>query len=472
MQRKKGGIFYLSLCQFYIFIFAHPILNFKTLIAFIMKKLTLFLALCFSTLFLGSMAQSPTPASKQAEKVLLKGGTFHIGDGNLLENGALLMENGKIIRVGKANEFPNEKAKTLDCAGMHIFPGLILPNTILGLTEVDAVRATLDFQESGTLNPNTRSLIAYNAESEIIPTVRSNGVLLAQVTPRGQLLAGTSSIVQLDAWNWDDAAYKIDDGIHLYYPPRFIKSGWWAERGSTDPNPQREKQLKDLDKLFDDAAFYHRNTEKQETNLMLASMKGLFTGTQKLFIHSENSKDVMESVIWAKGKGVKEVVVNSAAGVLANLDFLKGQQIPVVVKCIHNLPPNPESDIDFPANLPKKLFDAGILYCLDNSVGMEAMGSRNLPFLAGSSMAFGLGLEEALQSVTLNAAKILGIDKRTGSLEVGKDANLIVSKGNILDARTNQITKAYIQGREIDLNNRHKELNKKFSKKLGVESSE
>lgn len=183
----------------------------------------------FSTI---SFAQIPTPALPQSQPIVLRGGTAHIGNGQVIENSIIRFENGKITFVGTSGEFiPDDNTKIIDAAGKHIYPGLIAANTTIGLSEIEAVRATLDFNETGELNPNVRSIIAYNTDSKIIPTIRSNGVLLAQITPRGGRISGTSSIVELDAWNWEDAAYKTDIGIHLNWPSKFSQTGWWAEPG-------------------------------------------------------------------------------------------------------------------------------------------------------------------------------------------------------------------------------------------------
>ena len=165
-------------------------------------------------------AQVPTPAPPQGRPILLMGGNLHVGNGTVVPNAAVAFDKGRITYAGAQNGFTQRKAgyEIIDVEGQEMYPGLILPNTTLGLTEVESIRATVDEQEVGTMNPNVRSLIAYNTDSDIIPTVRTNGVLLAQITPRGGMLSGQSSIVQLDAWNWQDAAVRADDGLHLNWP--------------------------------------------------------------------------------------------------------------------------------------------------------------------------------------------------------------------------------------------------------------
>ena len=173
----------------------------------------------------------------QAQKpTLFMGATAHLGNGTKIENAAISMLNGKIDMVADATRIridPSAFDTIYRVHGKHLYPAFIVPNTTLGITEIDAVRASNDYRETGSINPNVRTLIAYNTDSKIAKTVRSNGVLIAQVTPRGGTISGQSSVMHLAGWNWEDAALRIDDGIHLNWPSSYYQSGWWAEPGST-----------------------------------------------------------------------------------------------------------------------------------------------------------------------------------------------------------------------------------------------
>jgi hypothetical protein len=161
-----------------------------------------------------------TPAPKQTETVSIQGATIHVGNGTVLERGTLVLKNGIIEKIGPEAEIQAE-GTVVDASGKHVYPGFILANSTLGLGEIDAIRATRDYDELGTFLPHVRSLIAYNAESKVVESLRPNGILLAQVTPRGGRISGSSSIVQLDAWNWEDAAVVVDDGVHLNWPSTY-----------------------------------------------------------------------------------------------------------------------------------------------------------------------------------------------------------------------------------------------------------
>ncbi|HEY0030139.1 MAG TPA: amidohydrolase family protein [Bacteroidia bacterium] len=427
-----------------------------------MKKLSIFLLLLTSI------------ANAQTKSVLIMNGTAHIGNDSLIQNSIIGMKAGKIVLVADAKTAAFDKTvydEVIDATGKHIYPGFIAPNSTLGLTEIEAVRATNDFRETGSTLPNVRSLIAYNTDSKIIPTVRGNGILLAQITPRGGLVSGTSSVVALDGWNWEDAAYKIDEGIHVNWPTMQGRKYLDDDTGGYGPyekNKDYAKQTDVLRKLFADAKAYSETTDKIESNLRFEAMKGLFSGSQTLFLHCNNVKEIVEAINFAKQNKIIRVAIVGGKDSWMITDLLKENNISVVVSRVHDLPDHPEDDVDQPYKLPFLLQKAGILFCLNNEGEMEAMGARNLPFLAGTAAAYGLTKEQALRSITLNTAKILGIDKTTGSIETGKDANIFISTGDALDMRSNNVERAFVKGNSIDLNNDQKALYEKYKTKYGI----
>ncbi|RMG78880.1 MAG: amidohydrolase, partial [Bacteroidetes bacterium] len=387
------------------------------------------------------MSQIPTPAPENTKKILLLGGYLHVGNGKVIEDAAIGIDGEKLVLVADARTIRLNKSAydtVIHIGGKHVYPGFIAPNSTLGLVEIDAVRATRDFDEAGKYNPNVRSIIAYNPESKIISTVRTNGVLIAQITPRGGRISGKSSIVELDAWNWEDALYKEDDGIHINWPPLYKKYGWWAEPGPTEINKKQEEELKELYQFFFDAAAYFKQTQPQEKNLRFEALKPVFENKINVYIHANYAKEIMQIIDFKKEFNLQNVVIIGGIESWKIADVLKENNISVMVERPHSLPSNEDSDIDEPFKLPYLLQKAGVLFCIQNAGDMEAMNTRNLPFLAGTAMAYGLSEEEAVQSITLNAAKILGIDKTLGSVEEGKDATIFISEGNALNMKTNQ----------------------------------
>lgn len=408
-------------------------------------------------------AQVPSPARAQSGLVAIVGGTIHVGNGTVLENGVITFSDGKIQKVMEIDAFTEREGYTvIDAAGKEIYPGLISPVSGLGLSEIGSVSATVDQSEIGQLNPNVRSLVAYNTDSEIIPTLRSNGILLAQITPGGGILRGTSSIVQLDAWNWEDAAYREDDAIHLNWPGMQQSRGYGG--GSTiQKNPQYDEQIASLEKIFADALGYSKDPDPEKVNLRLEAMKGLFNGEKSLFISAGYVKEVIESIHFAKKHQVQKIVlVGADEDAWLARELLIEHEIPVLIANIHRHPDRKDDDVRLPYKLPAMFMDEGLLVGLYLS---SATRSMNLPFIAGHTVGYGLSREEALQYITLNNAKILGIDDRTGSLEPGKDANILISEGDLLDMITSRVTHAWIQGRNVSLDNKHKQLYHKFGEK-------
>jgi imidazolonepropionase-like amidohydrolase len=431
-------------------------------------NISLFCYLAFTISALNSMAQVPSPAPPQKESVIIMNGTAHLGNGLVIENSVIAFENGKLTVVADAKTIKLDMSrfsKKIDAYGKHIYPGFIAPNTTLGLTEVGAVRATHDYNDVGENLPNVRSLIAFNTESKIIPTVRSNGVLLTQATPRGGIISGSSSVFYLDGWNWEDAVLKEDDGIHINWPHTFNHSGWWAEPGGVKKNEKAQKQTDEIKTLFKNAKAYSEEKNHSEKNLRFEAMRGLFNGTRNLYIHADFVKDIESAVLFAKDAGVKKTVIVGGYDSWMITDMLRENNISVILRRVHDLPMRAEDDIDMPFKLPYLLHKAGVLYCLNNEGDMEAMNTRNLPFYAGTASTYGLTKEEALMAITSNTAKILGIDGSVGSLETGKDASLVISTGDALDMKTNNVETAFIEGREIDLNNHQKELYLKYQEK-------
>ena len=412
------------------------------------------------------------PGAKQGKSVLLLNGTAHLGTGEMINRSAIVLENGKIINVMNAltNTINNSDYDTvIDIKDKHVYPGFIAVNSTLGLMEIGAIRATEDFDEIGTYNPNVRSIIAYNTDSKITPTIRTNGVLLAQVTPRGGVVSGSSSVVHFDAWNWEDALVKEDIGIHLNWP-RFMKSsGWWSTPGDSKKSKNYMEKTKDINMFFDESLAYSKASNEGDRDLKLEAMKGLFSGDKTLFVNVSYVKEINDVINFKRKYNLKKVVIVGGYDSWMVTDRLKENNISVVVQHVHSLPNQPEDDIDLPYKLPKLLNDAGVPYCLQYFARMEQMGTRNLPFVAGTAIAHGLTYEEGVASITLNAAKILGIDNVLGSIEVGKKATLFVSDGDALDMKTSNVVIAFIDGRMINLDNHQSRNYNKYKTKYGLE---
>ena len=423
-----------------------------------MKKLiTLVIAIGFIIPTIGQQ----TPGPKQTEAITIEGATAHLGNGEVIESSLIMFEDGKITFVGDSKMRIARKGKVIDATGKHVYPGFIAPAKTLGLVEIDAVRASNDEDEIGDFIPHVRSLIAYNAESKVVESMRPNGVLIAQIAPTGGRISGTSSIVQFDAWNWEDAAIKVDDGVHLNWPTTFKQGRWWAgEDPGYQPNKDYSKQIEEVTSFFKNASAYGKSTPK-EVNPAYAAMQGVFDGSQKLYVHADDEKQIIDAINTLKSNGAKEVVLIGGYHAYKIPEFLKSNNIPVLVQYTHNLPVFDDDDYDLPYKLPKLLVDAGLLVGIQNS-DAENFQTRNLPFYAGQAAQQGLDKETAVQLLTGNTAKILGIDDLYGTLENGKSATLFISEGDALEMSGNQLTHVFIDGRLVSLETHQTELWKRY----------
>ena len=425
-------------------------------------------AALFSAVTLTAWAQ-PTPGPDQSRSILILGATAHLGTGDVLEDCAVGFRNGEIDYVGRSFQVNRQKYDDiLDATGQHLYPGFIVTNTTLGLQEIGAVRATQDQYEVGTFRPNVRSVIAFNTDSEIPPTVRTNGVLMGQITPRGGVVSGSSGVVHFDGWNWEDAAIAMVDGIHLNWP-----STHHRHRSDGKIDIQRRKtydqQKHEIDRFFGEAQAYAAAPRGSVTDVRHEGMRGLFDGSLCLYVHTNDARAITEAVHFKRDLGIGRMAIVGGYDTYLVADLLRENDVAVMLQSVHSLPRFADDDVDLPFKLPKLLMDEGLTVALQVDKRMTEMNSRNLPFYAGTARAYGLTEEQAIQALTRNPARILGIDDQVGTLERGKTATLFLSEGDALDMRTNSLTHAWIEGREIDLDNRQRQLYRKFQTKYGAE---
>ena len=435
-----------------------------------MKKIIIIIGVLTTTIICFAQ-ETVYPAKENKGLTFIKNATIHTGNGKVIENGTIKISNGKIEEVGTNIAIPAGDVSVVDAKGKHVYPGLILPTSSLGLIEISAVRASSDVREIGEMNPSIRSIVAYNTDSKVINTLRSSGILLANIVPQGSLIAGSSSVVQLDAWTWQDAAYATDEGMHIYMPslmprPRFGGSGR-SQQPETDPVKEGLEKMDQVKTFFKEAKAYLASPAKEETNLKFEAVKGLFNKKQKLYVHANTTKQMLVALDLAKEFSFDLVIVGGSDS-WQIADLLKQNNVSVILTQPHSLPTLDDDDVDQPYKTAAMLQKAGVLFSITDDDGQTR--GRNLAFNAGTAATYGLTKEQALQAITLNAAKVLGVADKTGSIEVGKDANIIISSGDILDMRTSNVTDAFIQGRKIDLTDKQKQLNERYKHKYGIKS--
>ncbi len=397
------------------------------------------LAFCGLAYFAPLTAQIPQRSTPQATPIALIGATLHVGDGTtVIDNGTIVFDKGVITALGKETEVTiPANAERIQAKGKHIYPGFIAANSILGLSEIQAVRSTNDYDEVGDENPHARALVAYNSDSHIIPTIRFNGVLSAMTVPQGGMIAGMSSLMALDGWNWEDAVLAPDIAMHIAWAMVPRLKTFFAEAKAYNSAPQDKKNLK------------------------LEAMRAVFAGTRKLIIEADDAKAILQAISFAKEYGITPIILGGAeAWMIA--DNIKQAGVSVILRKTHRLPYRNGEAADQPYRTPSILHNAGVRFCLGSNGSWQ---QRNVPFEAGTAVAHGLPKEQGVAIISSNVAQILGVDKTMGTLAVGKDATLFISTGDALDMLGNNIEHAFMKGRKIDLMNKQKFLYDQYIKK-------
>ncbi|MEM6328756.1 MAG: amidohydrolase family protein [Planctomycetota bacterium] len=393
------------------------------------------------------------------------GATIHPVSSPPIEDGLLVVEGHAIRHVGPAGE-PPAGARVIDAAGTHLYPGIIAPYTHLGLVEIEAVRATRDFAETGAINPNAMAHKAFNPDSELIGVTRSNGILLALTAPLSGRVPGTSSLMQLDGWTWEEMLVQPAVGMHLNWPP--AKPRRRFGRGDDDDKKQDQPDpIAQLDDLFDKAAAYAAEREAAGpgapplgVDLRLEAMLPVIRGERKLIVTAEGQAEIEAAVAFCVRRGLK-MILHGGYDAPRCAALLKEHGVPVIVGGVYRLPRRRHEPYDHAYTVPARLHEAGVPFCIAASDTFLASNARNLPYHAAMAAGFGLPADEALKSITLHAAEILGVADRVGSLEPGKHATLILTDGDPLETTT-QVQRAFVQGAEVNLTDRHKQLYQRY----------
>ena len=392
---------------------------------------------------------------------LLKGGTVYTITNGVLLNHDVLFDNGVIVAIGE-NLTPPERSEIIELHGCYLYPGLISASSNLGLTEIGAVRATDDTREIGRVNPNVQAKVAYNPDSEIIPTVRSNGVTNALVIPGGSLVRGQSCLMQLDGWTYEDCSIKDPVGLHINWPGASISNSPWESRSIEEQKKDMAEDRRALEETFADARVYY-NAVKAGRHVIPDSrweaMIPVFNGELPLYIHAGDYRQIEQAVAFTKELGLKMVLVGGTDA-WQMTDLLIENNIPVIIEGTQKSSPRPDDPPELAYQVPALLEQAGVKFCI---AARGATGTRNLNLQAAEAVPYGLSREAAIRSITLSPAEILGVADRLGSIEVGKSATLVVSEGDILDLLSAKVMLMFIDGRPVDLDDKHKELFRKYS---------
>lgn len=431
---------------------------------FTYAKLSLFTMLATGLCSAAALAHDIIPAKPQSEPLLLTGLTLHTATEGVKADSDVLIVDGKIAAIGKDLAAP-QGAKVLALDGKHLYPGMIALANQLGLIEIEAVRATDDSTEVTQTNPDIKARVAYNADSEVIPTIRSNGFAYSMVYPSGSMLMGQSSLMQLDAWNYHDALVADGTGLHVRWPNASTLGSRWNPKPVEEVRKANAKQLAQLQQHFKDAKAYydaHNAGLTQGKDARWHEMLTVFSGERPLFVHADDERQIRQAIALANEYGLKLTIVGGRDS-WRMADELATAKVAVIYTAPYGLPSRTDENYSQAFKVPKVLQDAGVQYALSLDGYWD---TRNLVFAAGQAISFGLTPEQALRSVTINAAQIAGVADKIGSIEVGKAASLVVSEGDIFDYLGHKVTHLWIDGREVDLNNRHKQLHDKYKQRI------
>lgn len=427
-----------------------------------MKYLTsLFSSVCLVTSAL-ALAVNPVPGPVQSQPILLKNATVHsVVAAPAIQD--VLLDGGKIVAMGHNLAAP-EQALVQDLTGKHLYPGLIALINQLGLIEVEAVRATRDDREVTPTNPDLRAEIAFNADSVVIPTIRSNGFSHSLIYPSGSMITGRSALMQLDGWNWQDALVQSAVGLHVNWPRMSLQSGWWVRDTVAQQQQRQREQLQQLQSYFQQAHAYYlaeQAGQNRGVDSRWHAMLAFFDQKLPLFVHADDPRQIRQAMLLAKQYDVALVIVGGRDS-WRMADELAQHNVAVIYTAPYGLPTRGDEAYDQAFSAPGILKQAGVRFALSLDGFWD---TRNLVFAAGHVTRYGLDPAAALQALTLDAAKIAGVAERLGSIEVGKSASLVVSSGDIFDYLGHQIEHMWIDGRVVDLDNRHKQLHRRYQQR-------
>ena len=401
-----------------------------------------------------------------AEPIALTGATVHTAIGPSIENATLVMDDGRITAVG-TQVAPPANARIVPCAGKHIWPGYVASFTTLGLTEVGSVRGTNDMQETGSVNPNIRAEVQINPESDLLPVARVSGVTSALVVPRGGAIAGTSALIHLVGWTHEDMTVRSPVALHVQWPAMGINRALSETRTEEDQKKERDQQIRQIRKSFDDARAYWRAREaegeaaipRHDQDVKWDAMRKALRGEIPVVFHCSALNQIQAVLKFVDEQELKNLILADAYDAWRVADELKQRDVAVILAGTLGLPRRSYESYDMAMSLPARLHAAGVRFCI--SEGGGASNVRNLPQHAAMAAAFGLPRDEALRSVTLYPARILGAGDRLGSIEPGKVADLVVGDGDPLEVTTH-VEQVYIAGKAISMETRQTRLFEKY----------
>jgi len=430
------------------------------------------------SLLVALLLTSPLAASDD-DSFLIRGATIHPVASAEIQNGSVLVRDGKIVGVGRNLAAP-KGTRIVEGKGLHVYPGMIDSATEMGLSEISSIRESVDVGEIGKFDPQLRAEVAINPASEHIPVTRANGITTVIAMPMsagggggfgrgggGSIITGQAALVHLDGWTWEEMEIKKSAGMGMRFPiippppGRFFGANFPGAKTFTESKKDYETELRELKEFFENARRYQKAKAAKEkgfqTDLKYEAMLPVLEGAEPLIVVASRERAIRDAVQFADQQKVHVIIADPRE--LGKMGAeLKSRNIPAILGPTLALPLHEDDPYDAAYTLPDQFYKAGVKFAFGSFNNEFA---RNLPYQAATAAAFGLPVDEAMKAVTLNAAQIWGVADRLGSIEEGKSADLMVTDGDPLEART-QVKQLYIKGKTVDLDNRHKRLYEKY----------
>jgi imidazolonepropionase-like amidohydrolase len=416
-----------------------------------------------------------------SNSILIRNVTVHPITTPDVPNSSVLVIDGKIVDIGPRLG-ARQGARVIDGRGLHLYPGLINAATNVGLAEIESLRDTVDLDEIGTFNPELRAEVAFNPSSEHVEVTRASGITSVITLPgsgarggrgggAGSVITGQGALMHLDGWTWEEMAVKPSAVMEMVFPalnsgvPRQFAALLGTPATSfADQEKQYKERLQHVSDFFQDVRKYRQAKQAGgpdfRPDLKMEAMLPVIDGKQSIFVRADRERMIKDAVAFAEKEKVKIIIANprelGTAGPL-----LKEHHIPVVLGKTFELPLHDDDAYDAPYTLPAEFYKAGVKFCFGT---FDVEFARNVPFEAAQAVAFGLPHDEALKALTINSAEILGAGDVLGSIEKGKLADLILTDGDPMEAKTS-IKQMFIAGREVQLESRHTREYEKWMKR-------
>lgn len=442
---------------------------------FLFKRfLSLSLALMIGGLAVNAQINSGAQQNNngKAGTFVIKNAKIFTVSGAVIENGTVVIKDGKIIAVGATASAPSG-AEVIDAKGLSVYPGMIDAATNLGLIEVGEQGAPgpNDLPEVGDNNANEKAITAVNPYSTFVSVSRVNGITTVLTKPESGIISGQSAVINLVGSTAGEMTVVANNALIINFPRVASGRGFGGFGGQAlDFNElvrRRDTAVEGLKKTFKDALEYGRLQDayakdktlpKPKTDLRMAAMVSFARGEKPIIFTAERERDIKAVIKFADDTKTKAIILGGQEASKAATE-LKQKNIPVIYTNIYAVPTRDDDPYDAFFAEPGKLQKAGVQFCI--ATNAETAIVRDLPEQAGMAAAFDLPKEEALKSVTLYPAQILGVADKLGSIEVGKIANVVVTDGDMLDNRT-KVKYLFINGRLLPLTSRHTELYEQF----------